>query len=115
LVPVYLFAFLGDNARSFLEHCHPEDDSLADRHRLITFTSNPVELMLLAPMNMNFHATHHLWPSIPYYNLPAAERQMRQLPASSELEVRSSYFGALWRYYRALPLAPSSVDPTSVS
>jgi fatty acid desaturase len=104
LGPVYIFAFLGDNVRSFLEHSHPEPDAIADRHRLITFTSNIIERQLFAPMNMNFHAAHHLWPSIPYYNLPRADREMRDLPASRDIEQRGSYFAYLWLYFRALPL-----------
>ena len=104
LAPVYVFAFLGDNARSFVEHSHPEPDPIADRHRLITVTSNVIERRFFAPMHMNFHAAHHLWPSIPYYNLPLAEREMRELPASQLIEYRSSYCGYLWRYFSALPL-----------
>ena len=104
LLPVYVFTFLGDNFRSFVEHSHPEADELADEHRLITFISNPVEKMFFAPANMNYHTAHHLWPSIPYYNLPRADCEMRGHPLSRTLEWRGSYLGYLWRYYRALPL-----------
>jgi fatty acid desaturase len=104
LLPVYVFAFLGDNARSFLEHSHPEPDLLADQHRLITYRSSALERIFFAPMHMNFHAAHHLWPSIPYYNLASADRELRQLPAADMLEVRGSYVAYLWRYLRALPL-----------
>ena len=34
LLPVYLFMYLGDLLRSFLEHAHLEDDAAADAHRL---------------------------------------------------------------------------------
>jgi fatty acid desaturase len=104
LLPLYVFVILADNLRSFLEHSHPEADALADRHRLITFRSNPVERYFFAPMSMNFHAAHHLWPSIPYYNLELAERELQQFPAAAELEVRGSYLAYLLRYCRALPL-----------
>ena len=105
LLPVYAFMVLGDNFRSFAEHSHPERDQAADRHRLITYTSNPFERMLVAPMNMNFHTAHHLWPSIPYYNLPTADRLIRQHPAAAELEWRGSYFAYLRTYWSALPIA----------
>ena len=105
LLPVYLFMFLGDNFRSFAEHSHPQGDQVADRHRLITYTSNPLERMLVAPMNMNFHIAHHLWPSIPYYNLPKADRLIRQHPGAMGLEWRGSYFAYLLRYWLALPIA----------
>ena len=105
LAPVYVFMFLCDNFRSFAEHSHPEADALADAHRMITYYSNPLERMLLAPMNMNYHATHHLWPSIPYYNLPLADRLIRNHPAAAGLEWRGSYFAYLARYWSALPIA----------
>ena len=105
LLPVYAFMFLGDNFRSFAEHSHPEGDRAADRHRLITYTSNPLERMLVAPMNMNYHIAHHLWPSIPYYNLPTADHLMRRHPGAAGLEWRSSYFAYLLTYWSALPIA----------
>jgi fatty acid desaturase len=104
LLPVYLGAYVGDNIRSFAEHSHPESDQKADQHRLLTYDSNWLERIFLAPMNMNFHATHHLYPSIPYYNLPIADREIRSMPEAAGLEWRSSYLGYLWRYWRALPL-----------
>jgi fatty acid desaturase len=103
LLPVYVFTFLADSARAFIEHSHPEDDTLADEHRLITVTSNPLERLFFAPLHMNLHASHHLWPSIPYYNLPLAEREMRTHAAASDLLLRSSYLGYLWTYCASLP------------
>ncbi len=105
LLPIYAFMYLADNFRSFAEHSHPEGDAKSDRHRLITYLSNPVERMLVAPMNMNFHTVHHLWPSIPYYNLPIADLEIRQNPGIEELEWRNSYFAYLFRYWSALPIA----------
>lgn len=104
VAPVYLFMYLGDNFRSFAEHSHPKNDAASDEHRLITYLSNPVERFFVAPMNMNFHATHHLWPSIPYYSLPVADREIRNLPDAQGLEWRGSYFAYLIRYWLALPL-----------
>ena len=105
--PVYLFTYLPNLIRSFVEHSHPENDDIADEHRLCTFLSNPVERMLFAPMNMNYHIGHHLWPSVPYYNLPTLDRELRSAPESARegLNWRGTYLGYLWRYYVALPLA----------
>ena len=106
-LPVYLFTYLPNLIRSFVEHSHPENDDIADEHRLCTFLSNPVERMFFAPMNMNYHIGHHLWPSVPYYNLPTLDRELRAAPekAREGLNWRGSYLGYLWRYYVALPLA----------
>jgi fatty acid desaturase len=53
---------------------------------------------------MNYHAVHHLWPSIPYFNLPTADREVRGMPEAEGLEWRTSYLGYLWRYVRSLPI-----------
>lgn len=111
LLPVYVFMYLGDNFRSFCEHSHPERDDFADLHRLITYLSTPLERALVAPMNMNYHTAHHLWPSIPYYNLPAADREIREQAQGTDLEWRKSYFGYLLRYWSALPLVECRKHP----
>jgi fatty acid desaturase len=111
LLPVYAFAYLGDNLRSFAEHSHPERDDRADRHRLITYLSNPLERWFVAPLNMNYHAVHHLWPSIPYYNLPIADDDIRRRAEAVGLEWRRSYFGYLIRYWLALPLEECRATP----
>ncbi len=105
LLPVYLFMFLCDSFRSFAEHSHPEGDRDSDRHRMISYISNPLERTFISPMNMNYHVVHHLWPSIPYYNLPEADRLIRLHPNSIAFEWRKSYFGYLFRYWSALPIA----------
>jgi fatty acid desaturase len=103
LGPVYL-AFVADNFRAFAEHSWPESDFKANRHRLITYSSNPIERMFVSPCNMNCHAAHHLWPSIPYYNLPAADLEIRREGKAAGLEWRASYFGYLGQYCRLLPI-----------
>jgi fatty acid desaturase len=108
LVPVYVFRYCADEARQFLEHAHPEPDEIADAHRLITYTSNPIERLFFSPLNMNLHTAHHLWPSIPYYNLPAADRLIGERNRSPDLVWRGSYLGSLRRYFRSLPLAATS-------
>jgi fatty acid desaturase len=103
-LPLYVFTYLGDSIRSFAEHSHPEADARADEHRLISYVSWPLERMFFAPKHMNYHAAHHLWVSIPYYNLPAADAEMRAHPLAARLEWRRSYVGYLVRYALALPL-----------
>jgi len=107
LLPVYAFTFCGDLTRFFLEHSHPEPDESADERRLITFLSSPLERAFLSPKNINLHAVHHLWPSIPYYNLARADAMIRYREGAQDLIWRTSYRDALVRYYRALPLAAS--------
>jgi fatty acid desaturase len=113
-VPVFLFTFLPDNLRSFVEHSHAEADERADEHRLITHLPHPIERALLSPMNMNYHAAHHLWPSIPYYNLPAADSELRAVCSTDALAWRRSYLGYLWSFARKQPLEECRKAPTRV-
>ena len=105
LLPVYVFVFAADLSRVFLEHASLEDDLAADsKNRLVTYAAPAWERVLLAPMNMNYHAAHHLWTAIPYYHLPAADALLRASPARDDRLVwRTSYFGFLIEYLRVLP------------
>ena len=113
LMPVYVFTYLADLFRSFVEHSHPEADDKADEHRLITFESNAVERWFVAPMNMNYHVAHHLWVGIPYYNLPTADAEMNRHPLAAQLERRGSYLAYLMRYWLALPLDECKRGPAT--
>jgi len=110
LFPVYVFTYCADLIRSFLEHSHPESDEKADQHRLITFLSNRVERIFLSPMNMNYHAVHHLWTSIPYFNLPRADRLIRDKAEAQGLIWRGSYLAYALKYFLALPLPECRKD-----
>ncbi len=113
LLPVYVFTYLADLFRSFVEHSHPEADLRADEHRLVTFESNALERWFVAPMNMNYHVAHHLWVGIPYYNLPRADAEMNSHPLARQLERRGSYLTYLRRYWLALPLDECKTRPVA--
>jgi fatty acid desaturase len=101
LLPIYVFTMLGGLLRVFCEHSMLVDDGTADATmRLISFTSNPLERAVFAPHNMHLHAAHHLWPSIPYYNLPDADRVLRASTYADRCVWRGSYIAYLWRYAR---------------
>jgi fatty acid desaturase len=78
LLPVYLFAYRADLVRVFCEHSMLVPDDQADASlRMVHFESSWFERQFFAPNNMNCHIAHHLWPGIPYYNLPIAEARVR--------------------------------------
>ena len=113
LVPVYCFGYVADIVRVFCEHSVMGNDDDADRTiRLISFVSNPVERQFFAPHNMNCHIAHHLWPSIPYYNLPETERRLRQAlhGDATSLVWRESYVKYLFGYWRWLGQLPPPVE-----
>ncbi len=50
----------------------------------VTLDSNSPLAILLNPVGLRYHATHHLFPSLPYHNIRAAHRRlMAGLPADS--------------------------------
>jgi fatty acid desaturase len=52
---------------------------------------------------MNYHAEHHLLPSVPAPRLKELQDRLGQREDTPPLLVRSSYAGALKRYTRELP------------
>ncbi len=72
----------------------------------VNLEGNPLLLELLAPVGLRYHALHHLFPTIPYYNLGVAHRRLRaQLPANSVYHLATeptlrSALATLWRNTR---------------
>ncbi|MBO6538855.1 MAG: fatty acid desaturase [Rhizobiaceae bacterium] len=103
ILPIYVFAYRADLVRVFCEHSMLMPDKRADEtKRMITYTSHPLEKPFFAPHNMNYHTPHHLWPAIPYYNLPRADALIREYLAKNgpdeNLVWRRSYFGYILFY-----------------
>jgi fatty acid desaturase len=52
------------------------------------------EAALLSPFHINYHTAHHLFPSVPWYNLPALHARLLEEPAyASRLVSAPSYTG----------------------
>ena len=102
VAPIYFLVFLPDEIRAFCDHGVLRlSNKETDADRLITFTSNPVERVFFSPHNMNYHAEHHLWVGVPYYNLPKVHREVKEIP---EITVRGSYLVFLFQVIKNLPL-----------
>ena len=77
------------------QHAGLREDVLDHRLNTRTVYINPVFRFLY--LNMNYHVEHHMFPTVPYYNLPALHREIKEyLPPP-----RPSMFAA----YRELLLA----------
>lgn len=99
LLPVAMFTVSIDLLRVYVEHSvehESSEPSLLDR--LIMVESSMVERVFFSPMNMNHHVAHHLWPTIPYYNLPRATKllEARAWNAGTPIMRRSGYCAYLW-------------------
>ena len=68
------------------------------------------EGFLLAPFHINFHVAHHLFPSVPWYNLPALHARLLAEPAYRErLVAVPSYTGPGGVVDVLMPRAPREV------
>lgn len=104
LLPVVLVGgstFLGGWLVVFFgitQHAGLQENVLDHRLNTRTVAMNPVFRFLY--LNMNFHVEHHMFPSVPYYSLPALHDQIAgQLapPLPSTWAAYRQIFGALRR------------------
>ncbi len=72
----------------------------------VNYPYRPLLTNIWAPVGLRFHALHHLFPAMPYHNLPEAHRRlMKELPADSPYRLTEgksllSTLSALWRASR---------------
>jgi fatty acid desaturase len=89
--------------RSFVEHAITDDELPRHSNRLITIRSNFLERFLVAPYGMNYHAEHHLLPTVPAPRLGKLHKRLADREDLPPVLVRTSYGEAIRRYVRALP------------
>lgn len=94
IAPIYFGVFVPDEIRAFCDHAIlMRDDEAADEKRLVSFDPPLLERLYFSPHEMNYHAEHHLWARIPYYNLPKAHKLVRDC---GSITVRRSYMSFLF-------------------
>ncbi len=99
ILPFYLGVYFPQALRSFCEHSFLVRDHDYEGNRLVSYKSNVIERCFLAPNSMNFHAEHHLYPSVPFYKLKKLSNYLAQ-DSSISIERRKSYFSYLVGYIR---------------
>jgi fatty acid desaturase len=88
--------------RSFVEHAITDAEMAGHSNRLITIRSNLLERALVSPYFMNYHAEHHLVPSVPAPRLKELQERVEDRNDTPPVLVRSSYGEAIRRYVHAL-------------
>jgi fatty acid desaturase/nitrite reductase/ring-hydroxylating ferredoxin subunit len=79
------------------QHAGLREDVLDHRMNTRTVYINPVFSFLY--LNMNYHVEHHMFPAVPYYNLPALHEEIKAYlppPKTSMLAAYREIFHALW-------------------
>jgi len=80
--------------RSVAEHLVLPSEHELNRTRHVEATM--FERMLLAPVNLNYHLAHHLFPSVPFYNLPKLHRLLLTDGSfQKEAHITTSYFSGV--------------------
>jgi fatty acid desaturase len=76
--------------RAVAEHVGCDEDGGVGGTR--TVLAGPVERMLFSPCRINYHLAHHLYPSVPFYNLGLLhQRLMEHEGVRSRAHVSQSY------------------------
>jgi fatty acid desaturase len=87
--------------RSIAEHACITDPSDPLRNTRTTLAPGWLRFFL-APHHVNYHLEHHLFMTVPHYNLPRAHRLLREAGVLERAEVAPSYLSVL----RAATSAP---------
>ncbi|MDJ0632239.1 MAG: fatty acid desaturase family protein [Xenococcaceae cyanobacterium MO_188.B29] len=78
--------------RSFAEHKVVTNENELNNTR--TVIPNWLERFLISPCNVNYHLEHHLFPSVPFYNLPKLHFLLMEDPVfQKEAQLSNSYLG----------------------
>ncbi|MES3038586.1 MAG: fatty acid desaturase family protein [Bdellovibrionota bacterium] len=76
LAPYLFVMLLFQRIRSIAEHFGTSrDHELSDSRNVIT---SGFEAFFLGPHNVNYHLDHHIFPSVPFYNLPSLHQKLKQ-------------------------------------
>jgi fatty acid desaturase len=103
---VSVLVFLLNSLRTLVAHryLNPGDRVMSVPEQYLDSVNVPGNLFLTAlwaPVGLRYHATHHLFPSIPYHALGAAHRRLTEELSDNSLYVRTSE-GSLWGALRSL-------------
>ncbi|MBL4837107.1 MAG: fatty acid desaturase [Kordiimonadaceae bacterium] len=105
---VVAIVFVLNTVRTLVAHAYknPGDTSMGRSQEFfdsIDIPGNNFITPLWAPVGLRFHATHHLFPYMPYHNLPEANRRLTtQLEDNTPYLVahRKGLIDGLWRLWR---------------
>jgi fatty acid desaturase len=104
-----VFVLFTNGLRTLVAHCYrnPPDHEMNFSEQFldsINIPGNPLTTPLWAPVGLRFHATHHLFPGMPYHHLGEAHRRlMSELPqdAPYRLALRKGLWSALSELWKA--------------
>ncbi len=92
---IAVFIFLLNSLRTLAAHAYrnpgTEKMSVAEQFLdSVDIPGHPIITTLWAPVGLRFHATHHLYPRMPYHNLPKAYAVLRDGLSDNSLYLQAS-------------------------
>lgn len=101
LLPMSTLTVLWVRIRSVAEHLSLPGENEFNRSRHVQ--GHLLERLTIAPLNINVHIAHHLFPAVPQYNLPALHALLMQCPGYGQSEaIFDSYLLSGKRAYTGL-------------
>jgi len=91
LLPLVTLTWWFVHWRTVAEHIGMRDESIAGTRNV---EGNWWERLSFAPLNINYHLAHHLFPAVPWYHLPELHNRLLSHPDYSDrVRNRDRYFG----------------------
>jgi fatty acid desaturase len=78
LAPFATWFMVSMRLKGTAEHFAVHDDEACNAAR--TLTPGPLGRWFIAPKNVHLHIEHHLYPSVPFYHLPALHKALMEHP-----------------------------------
>lgn len=118
---VLLMVFILNSLRTLAAHCYrnPGNYVVDLIEQYLDSVNVPGNLLLTAswaPVGLRYHATHHLFPSMPYHALGKAHRRLIRELSDNTLylqTIRKSLWDALWTLWKEARLFSSRACPDS--
>ena len=91
LLPLVTWTKTLSQLRNVVEHVDvPSGKEQCPRWR--TIYCGAIEGFFVAPLNFNYHAEHHLYPTVPFYNLPKLHSRLIEVPQYREqIDIQKGY------------------------
>lgn len=97
LLPMMTWLPLVSRIRNIAEHALVAQNEADPLRQARTTHANLLERALIAPYWVNYHAEHHMFTSIPCWNLPKAHGLLHQRGTTARMETQPGYRALLKR------------------
>ena len=104
------------NLTGYLQHGGLRDNVSDHRLNTRTVLMNPFSRFIY--LNMNYHIEHHMFPLVPYYNLPALHQEIKEdlpAPSPSIFAAYKEMLPILWQQLKGREVFVERTLPTNTS